>query len=84
MDMDRKEITTKLQSIFDSTFVDEVEVTDELTAKEVEEWDSLTHVSLILAVEESFGVRFRVGEVEGTKNVGDLITLIQTRLTPVS
>jgi len=82
--MDRAQITQKLQDVFDSTFVDPPTVTDELTAKDVDEWDSLTHVSVILAVEESFGIRFRVGEVEGTKNVGDLITLIQARLAPVS
>jgi acyl carrier protein len=46
----------------------------------VEEWDSLTHVSLILAVEQAFGIRFRVGEVESTKNVGDLADLVMKRL----
>ena len=52
-----------------------------LTAKEVSEWDSLLHVSLILAVEQEFKIRFRVGEVEGTKNVGELANLILSRST---
>ena len=58
-----------------------VEVSPELSARDVEEWDSLTHVSLIIAVEQAFGIRFRVGEVEGTKNVGDLADLIVKRLS---
>ena len=57
-----------------------VTVTPELSAKDVEEWDSLANVSLIAAVESAFKVRFRVGEVEKTKNVGDLVTIIEKRL----
>ena len=78
--MERSEIFSKLQNVFDATFMDEVNVTDSLTARDVEEWDSLTHVSLILAIEEAFKLRFRVGEVEATKNVGELVSLIQKRL----
>jgi acyl carrier protein len=51
-----------------------------LSASDVEEWDSLAHVSLILAIEHAFGIRFRVGEVEATRNLGDLAELIVKRL----
>jgi acyl carrier protein len=71
---------SKIQEIFDETFLDKVVVTPELTAKDVPEWDSLLHVSLVLAIEQEFHIRFRVGEVEGTKNVGELAELIQKRL----
>ena len=78
--MTESEIYKKLQAVFDNAFIDEVAVTPELSAKDVEEWDSLSHVSLVLAIEQTFGVRFGVGEVEATKNVGDLVKLIETRL----
>ena len=74
--MQEQEILAKLQEVFDSVFLEEVSVRPELSAKEVEEWDSLTHVTLILATEEAFGIRFHVGEVEATKNIGDLVHLI--------
>jgi acyl carrier protein len=74
------EVLEKLQAVFDDVFVDPVKITRELTAKEVEEWDSVVHVSLVVAVEEAFGVKFRVGEVEGTKHVGDFVDLITRRL----
>jgi acyl carrier protein len=74
--MQQQEVLSKLQEIFDTVFLDEVVVTPELSAKDVPEWDSITHVTLIMAVEEGFGIRFRVGEVEATQNVGDLANLI--------
>ena len=77
--MTKPEVLAKLQTVFDDTFMEEVNVTEDLAAKDVEEWDSLSHVSLVLAIEEAFGVRFRVGEVEATKNVGELADLIVKR-----
>jgi acyl carrier protein len=79
--MQQQEVIAKLQEVFDGAFLQRVEVSPELSARDVEEWDSLTHVSLIIAVEQAFGIRFRVGEVEGTKNVGDLADLIVKRLS---
>jgi acyl carrier protein len=78
--MDKPQVLARLQTLFDDVFIDEVVVTEELSARDVEEWDSLSHVSLVLAVEETFGVRFRVGEVESAKNVGELADLILRRL----
>lgn len=77
--MQQSEVFNKLQEVFDSTFLQSVVVRSDLSARDVEEWDSLAHVSLILAVEEAFGVQFRVGEVEATKNVGELADLIIKR-----
>jgi acyl carrier protein len=75
------DVYSRLQKVFDEIFLEKVVVTPELTAKEVPEWDSLLHVSLILAIEQEFKIRFRVGEVEGTKNVGELANLILNRTT---
>lgn len=77
--MNDEQIYRQLQDVFDDVFISDVKVTSDLTAKDVEEWDSLSHVSLVLAIEEKFGIRFKVGEVESAKNVGDLATLIATR-----
>jgi acyl carrier protein len=74
--MTQSEVIARLQPIFDDLFMEKVELTPELTAHDVEEWDSLLQISIALAVEKHFGVRFRVGEVEATKNVGDFADLI--------
>ncbi len=78
--MTRTEILSRLQEVFDGVFLEPVKVTPELTAQDVDEWDSLMHVSLVVAVERKFDIRFRVGEVEGTKNVGEFADLIVRRL----
>jgi acyl carrier protein len=78
--MNTDDIYKRLQRIFDNVFMEEVRVTPELSANDVDEWDSVTHVSLVLAIEEEFGLRFRVGEVESAKNLGDLVNLIALRM----
>lgn len=77
--MNQAEAIAKLQGIFDNLFLEPVTVTPAISAKEVPEWDSLTHISLVVAVEKAFGVRFRVGEVEKTKNIGEFADLIIKR-----
>jgi acyl carrier protein len=79
--MNQPEILAKLQLIFDDIFLEPPKLTPQLTAKEVPEWDSLLHISLLLAVEKAFNIRFRVGEVEGTKSVGEFADLIARRMT---
>ena len=78
--MTQREIIANLQEVFDDLFLDKVVLTPELTADEVEEWDSLLQISLLMAVEKRFDVRFRVGEVEKTHNVGEFADLIAQRL----
>ena len=84
MGFESNEVLSRLQNIFDELFLDDVTVTPELSAKDVEEWDSLLHISLVVAVEEKFGVRFRVGEVEATKNVGEFVDLIVQRSNEIN
>ena len=78
--MNQAEVIAKLQTIFDDVFIEPVALNPALSALDVEEWDSLTHISLLVAVEKSFSIRFRVGEVEGTHNVGELADLILARM----
>lgn len=78
--MNQNEVIKKLQGIFDAVFLEAVELTPALSAKDVPEWDSLTHISLLVAVEKAFSVRFRVGEVESAKNVGEFADLIAKRM----
>jgi acyl carrier protein len=77
--MNHADVIARLQTIFDSVFLEPVVVTPEISAKDVPEWDSLTHISLMVSVEKIFGVRFRVGEVENAKNIGELADLILKR-----
>ena len=77
--MTQAETITRLQSTFDNLFLEPPTLSPGLTAKDVPEWDSLLHISLLIAVENAFSVRFRVGEVEATKNVGEFADLIVRR-----
>ena len=71
-------VLNQVQEIFQDVFDDdELVVTVETTAADVEEWDSLMHVTLILEIEARFSVRFSSGDVAGLKSVGDLCALIE-------
>ena len=78
--MNQTDVIAKLQGIFDNVFLEPVALTPATSAKDVPEWDSLTHISLLVAVEKAFSVRFRVGEVEATRNVGEFADLIVKRM----
>jgi acyl carrier protein len=77
-------ILNRLTSIFREVFDDdELVLSPELTANDVDGWDSLAHIRLILSVQKSFGVRFSAVEMSRLKNVGDLITLTKHKQRPV-
>jgi acyl carrier protein len=78
--MNQSEVIAKLQTIFDNVFLEPVVLTPVTSAKDVPEWDSLMHISLMVAVEKAFSVRFRVGEVEVTRNIGEFSDLILKRM----
>jgi acyl carrier protein len=78
--MNQSEVIARLQSVFDNILLEPVTLTPALTAKDVPEWDSLLQISIVVAVEAEFGVRFQVGEVEATKNVGEFADLIGRHL----
>jgi len=71
---------TKLQDIFRDFFDDEdIVLTNETTADDIDGWDSLTHVQLIVAVEKAFSVKFSTVEVMKLKNVGEFAALIEKK-----
>ena len=79
--MDTPQIYTRLAQIFRDVFdEDSIKVTPELSAKDVDGWDSLTHIRLILTVERAFKIKFSTSEIGKLENVGDLVALIQTRV----
>jgi acyl carrier protein len=74
------EVKTKLTSIFHDIFDDDaIVLRPDLTADDVPEWDSLSHVRLILAVQKQFGVKFSAAQTANLKNVGELIELISAK-----
>jgi len=78
--MEKEEITVKLKAVFQKVFDEnDIPITREMTAQDVEGWDSLRHVQLISAVESAFGIKFKLREILGMKNVGDLIDLIHAK-----
>ncbi len=79
--MDDAQIYSTLADVFNQVFDDEtIELTPQLTAKDVDGWDSLTHIRLILSVEKAFKIRFTTSEIGHLENVGDLVALIRARV----
>lgn len=79
--MSREEIYEQLNEVFQDVFDDEdITVNDETTADDIEDWDSLEHINLIVAVEKKFGIKFNMGEVNKFKNVGEMVDTIMTRI----
>ena len=82
MIVETSELYTKLTGIFQDVFDDDdIVLSPQLTATDVDGWDSLKHVRLILSVERGFGVKFSASEVGHLKNVGDLANLIATKVS---
>jgi acyl carrier protein len=80
--MEQIMVTTELKNvILKQLNLDEFEINDETVAPEVPGWDSLSHVNIIVAVEEHFKVKFKSMEVLKLKNVGDLQNLVDLKLS---
>ncbi|MFT3905869.1 MAG: acyl carrier protein [Steroidobacteraceae bacterium] len=78
--MNSDAVYTQLTPIFHDVFDDEgLQLTPQLSADDVDDWDSLMHVRLILAIEQKFGIKFSAAEVGRLKNVGDLVQLIAAK-----
>jgi acyl carrier protein len=79
--MTEAEIYARMADIFKDVFDEEsIEVTPGLSAKDVDGWDSLTHIRLLLTVEKAFKVKFSTPEIGKLENVGDLVKLIKARV----
>lgn len=78
--MEKIEIHTKLNKIFQTVFKDSnLQIRDDMSAKDVAKWDSLNHMTLIATVEKEFGFKFKLKELVNMKNVGDLLTAISLK-----
>ncbi len=79
--MERTAILNRLTTIFeDALDEDNIKLSDNTTADDVEGWDSLTHVQLVVAIEKSFNIRFAAKEIQSWKNVGELIDSIAAKI----
>ena len=79
--MSREEIFQKVQEIFRDVFDDEELIISDLTnSDEIEDWDSLEHISLIVSMEKEFSMKFDIKEVNKLENVGEMIDLIKRKM----
>ena len=79
--MDEAQIYAQLTEIFRDVFDDDsIEVVPSLSAKDVDDWDSLAHIRLIITVEKAFKIKFSTAEMGKLENVSDLVRLIEAKL----
>lgn len=75
--MTREEIFEEVRKIFRDNFDDEdLEVVDETNSSDIEDWDSIEHINLVIAMEKRFGLKFNIKEVGKLANVGEMVDLI--------
>ena len=78
--MTEQAIFQELSEIFSDVFDEDIVVTAQTTASDVEQWDSLTHITLISEVEDAFGFKFSMKDVLGMKNVGEMVDIILSQI----
>jgi len=73
-------IKDKIQEIFRDIFdEEELVISEETTADDIEEWDSLNHINIISAIEKEYKIKFALGELQAMKDVGEMIHLISVK-----
>ena len=78
--MNRDQLKYKIQSVFREVLDnDDLEITPEMTAEDVDGWDSIAHVQLIVALESSFKLSFSTQEIGDLRNIGSFISLIEQK-----
>lgn len=76
--MSREEILEKVNEVFREVFEDDsIIVKDDTTADDIEDWDSLMHITLVSEIENAFGFKFKMKDVVGMKNVGEMLDIIK-------
>ena len=75
--MTREDVFERLNKVFQEVFDDEtIEVNDDTTSEDIDDWDSFEHINLIVAVEEEFSIKIPMGKVVTMKNVGEMADII--------
>ena len=78
--MSRNEVVERLNEVFQDVFDDEtIHVEESTTSSDIEDWDSLEHITLISAVEREFRMKFKMGEISSMRDVGEMAQIIQER-----
>ena len=76
----RAEFLKRLNTVFCDVFEDDdIVITEETTAEDIEEWDSLMHITLVISAEQEFGMRMRASEVGKMANVGAFLDILIVR-----
>jgi acyl carrier protein len=74
-------VRDSMNKVFREIFDDPtISLKDETTAQDIEGWDSLRHIDLIMQLEEEFNLRFTVDDITGLKNVGEMIAMLERKL----
>lgn len=75
------ELHDRLESVFQMVFdSDDMELSDETSAEDIEEWDSVAHINLMFAIENAFGIQFAGNELAEFQNVGELKRYLAQRV----
>lgn len=80
--MTREDVFKRVNEVFQEVFDDEsIVVADTTNANDIEDWDSLEHINLVVAIEKEFNIKFEMAEVGKMKNVGEMVDVILTRIS---
>ena len=75
--MTEVEVIAKLEQVFRDIFdEEELTINNETTAEDIEDWDSLAHINLVVSIEKEFDVKFALGELQALRNVGGMVDLV--------
>jgi len=79
--MTKEDILQQVNEVFiDVLDNEDIKLNNETTAEDIEEWDSLSHIQLVVAIEKHFKIRFKSSEIQSWKNVGEMIDCIETKI----
>ena len=78
--MERNKILKIINQVFIDFLEEEIEISEETSAADVEGWDSLTHIILIVETEKKFNIKFNSNEISNWKNVGEMILSIESKI----
>ncbi len=77
------DIIGKVEGVFRDVFDEsELKISETTTAEDIEDWDSLAHISLVVAIEKEFNIKFALDELQTLQNVGEMVALINKKISP--